>query len=106
MTLDGTFEGQTATILKDDGCNTKVVSYDFVRRYPDRIKTSPDNIEISHSRNNSKESSHGKVINATVKIGSLVIGQTGLLRVVTMMFYLVWLGIASSTRGLIKKSVQ
>lgn len=69
MTMKGTLNEIKATILKDDGCTTNVISQDFVTRNLGKIQVEPSTFEIYHSKKEVYEPAFGKVLQATVKIG-------------------------------------
>lgn len=48
-TLFGMMAGQQVTVLKDDGCNTNVVSPSFVNRNLHFLKMKESSAEINHS---------------------------------------------------------
>lgn len=67
--LRGMIIGKEVTVLKDDGCNTNVLSYEFVKRFSSQLQIHKANVDISHSRIDSSETSPIIVVNATVQIG-------------------------------------
>lgn len=56
-------------ILKDDGCNTNIISSTFVLKHASKLEIQPANISIFHSKRQSSELSDKVVLDATVKIG-------------------------------------
>ena len=69
LTMKGTLKNTPVSVLKDDGCSTNIISYDFVERNKDKIQVHPDNFYIFHSKKQSTEPAFGKILNATVNIG-------------------------------------
>lgn len=47
--FNGTICGKHVSILKDDGCNTNVISKDLVRLNKDLFEVRPVNTDVSHS---------------------------------------------------------
>jgi hypothetical protein len=50
--LDGMLNGKPVRILKDDGCNTNVVSRKFVERNAEAFKMKSRNVMVNHSAYN------------------------------------------------------
>lgn len=65
----GTIAGRQATILKDDGCNTNVMSKTFVQMYRHLLDVRPTTATINHSSKHVKEESGEMVVGAEVEIG-------------------------------------
>lgn len=61
--------GRQCTILKDDGCNTNIISTDFARRNKKYLNIIEHELEIEHSNENNTEKSPEIVVNATIQIG-------------------------------------
>lgn len=68
--LKGRLNGVSVRVLKDDGCNTNVISQRFLDHNRHRFEVIKSNIEVYHSRDGSKEDSTEVVLNGTIKIGS------------------------------------
>lgn len=68
MVLYGMINGRQCKILKDDGCNTNIISTDFVKRDGKLFKIIETNISIEHSQENSSELTNGVVVAAIVQI--------------------------------------
>lgn len=62
--------GSQATILKDDGCNTNVLSIDFFKRHRHLLNIQPTLTTICHSSKTSTESSNEMIIEAEIEVGS------------------------------------
>ena len=67
--LDGSLEGKRVRVLKDDGCNTNVVSRDFFRRNKKHLKFEECDVQVKHSNIDSIENSSTVILGATLKIG-------------------------------------
>ena len=70
IVLDGKRNGVNLRVLKDDGCNTNVVSKGFVKKFQHCLKVVDDNIMVQHSNKDSKERASQIVLNGTLKIGN------------------------------------
>lgn len=70
LKIEGTLNGIPVVILKDDGCNTNVISKRFVRENRKKLKFKEIRTMISHSKEGLDEISRECVFNATVRIGS------------------------------------
>lgn len=68
LILKGMLCGQQVTILKEEICNTNVLSYDFVRRLQYQHDLNEANIEISHSQVSSTENSLFLAANAKIQL--------------------------------------
>lgn len=68
LVFQGTFQGNYAKILKDDGCNTNVVSRDFIEQHRNNLRLSPKLMNITHSKGDSNEISM-ECLQGTVQIG-------------------------------------
>lgn len=60
--------GRQGKILKDDGCNTNIVSTDIVKCNWRYFKTMDPKLSIKHSNENSSEITNGLVVDATIQI--------------------------------------
>ncbi len=69
MVLNGKLEGRRVKVLKDDGCNTNVVSKEFFKRNRKYFNVKKCNVEVSHSQKGSVENSSQAIIGATLQIG-------------------------------------
>lgn len=69
ITLCGTLAGQQLTILKDDGCNTNVLSKTFVNKNRHLLNIQKEQSVISHSDKDYIETSSDIVVDAEVEIG-------------------------------------
>lgn len=49
ITMYGMIEGQQVSVLKDDGCNTNVISSSFVKRYLHLLNLKKASFVINHS---------------------------------------------------------
>ena len=66
IVVEGTLNGESARILKDDGCNTNVVSRDFYADHSHLFEVRESPIVVSHSRKGTTEHSSRVIMNATV----------------------------------------
>lgn len=57
--------------LKDDGCNTNVISRDFVEKNRHRLTIINQPVTINHSEKDEEETVNEVVINAEIKLGNL-----------------------------------
>ena len=69
MIIDGNLEGKNVKVLKDDGCNTNVVSKAFFNKNRKLFKWRRDDIEVWHSKSKSLENSTEVIQGATLRIG-------------------------------------
>jgi len=69
LVLDGTLDMKRVRVLKDDGCNTNVVSHEFFQKNKSCFKWKHCNVEVRHSEADSVEKSSQVVLGATVRIG-------------------------------------
>lgn len=67
--LDGIMAEQLVVVLKDDGCNTNVLSAEFVERNRDHLDIHQKRSVISHSDKNRTETSEEIVLNTIVELG-------------------------------------
>ena len=70
LVLDGTLNGIRVKVLKDDGCNTNVVSHEFFEKNFDRFDSGKCDVEVAHSKKESTEHSSEMIIGATLKMGN------------------------------------
>ena len=69
IVFGGTANGIDATILKDDGCNTNVISKDFYEKYAKAFQEeSLQGVRIQHSNKGSREDSELVLKNVLIKI--------------------------------------
>ena len=68
IVLDGSLEGRRVQVLKDDGCNTNVLSREFFEKNKNRLKWRECDVEVRHSKQDSVEKSSEVVIGATLII--------------------------------------
>ena len=69
IVLDGTLNGRRARILKDDGCNTNVISKSFVKKNRRVFKIFKKRFEVCHSKKEMNEVASEMVLHGTVVIG-------------------------------------
>ncbi len=69
IVLEGLLDGEKVNVLKDDGCNTNVVSREFFNENRKFFKWKNCNVEVCHSRKGSVENSSKSILGATLKIG-------------------------------------
>ena len=70
MVLDGKLNGVSVRVLKDDGCNTNVISQRLLSRFRNRFQVMKSKTVVQHSRDGSREESSEVVINGTLRIES------------------------------------
>jgi hypothetical protein len=68
--LDGMFNGKPVRILKDDGCNTNVVSRKFVERNAEAFKMKSRNVMVNHSADDRVEQATQIVLDGRIKVGN------------------------------------
>jgi Aspartyl protease len=68
--MDGTFNGKPVRILKDDGCNTNVVSRKFVQRNAEAFKTVRRNVKVNHSDDDRVEQAAQIILDGRLKVGN------------------------------------
>jgi hypothetical protein len=61
-------EGKSFRVLKDDGCNTDVMSYEFFKRYKKLLRWKSCEVEVRHSKSGLSENSSTVVLGATLNI--------------------------------------
>lgn len=49
IVLDGELSGKKVRVLKDDGCNTNVVSQEFFQKNQSRFHVAKVNVDVMHS---------------------------------------------------------
>lgn len=69
IVLDGSLNGIRVQVLKDDGCNTNIVSERLVKMYRKKFKIVNRKVVIQHSKSDSNENSSQVIVNGTLKIG-------------------------------------
>ncbi len=67
--LEGSIHGHRFRILKDDGCNTNVVSHEFLRANHEKFNWENCNVDVSHSMKDSFENALKVVPGVTLRIG-------------------------------------
>lgn len=72
ITMYGVLQGQQVTILKEDGCNTNVISRSFVKQYRHLLNVKKACFVISHSSKSITETATNVVIDASIQIGEHV----------------------------------
>lgn len=68
--MNGTFNGMPVRILKDDGCNTNVVSRKFVQRNAEAFKTIRRNVKVNHSDDDRVEQATQIILDGRLKVGN------------------------------------
>lgn len=68
--MDGILAGGQVSILKDDGCNTNVISKSYVNRHRHALNIVKGRFEINHSNKNTTKEANEVVLNTPVQIGS------------------------------------
>lgn len=69
--LKGIMAGQQVTVLKDDGCNTNVISKSFVNKNRHLLETKSTCVNINHSYRKVVEEASEVVVDGLVEIGNL-----------------------------------
>jgi len=69
VVLNGTLNGVRARVLKDDGCNTNVVSKEFFEKNIRHFQFVEEDIRICHSKKNADERSNRVIVDGILKIG-------------------------------------
>lgn len=69
IVFEGNMHGQKVTVLKDDGCNTNVVSKAFFRKNGHLFQTEEAKITITHSKRDSRETARQVILNGEVREG-------------------------------------
>ena len=70
MVLKGEMEGCSVAVLKDDGCNTNVVSKEFVNHNPHLFDLRRCNISVTHCKKDSSEHADQLILSRKLCIGS------------------------------------
>lgn len=70
ITMPGTLNGRQVTVLKDDGCNTNVISRSFANRFRPFLDIRKSHYVVSHSNQGSTEDTDEMVYDTEVQIGS------------------------------------
>ena len=70
IVLDGELNGVKVRVLKDDGCNTNVVSKILVKKFRHCFKVVEDDVLVQHSDKDSDKRSSQVVLNGTLNIGN------------------------------------
>lgn len=68
ITLVGTMAGQQVTMMKDEGCNTKVVSLSFVNKTSQFLKIKRNSAEINHLNRKTTKYASEVVIDPQLKL--------------------------------------
>lgn len=69
LVMSGRMIGQSVSVLKDDGCNTNVLSTHFVNKHAHQLQIQKASFQILHSKRNTTEQASQLVVNATVHLG-------------------------------------
>jgi len=72
LVLDGDLNGKRVRVLKDDGCNTNVVSHDFFMNNRKLFSVVKKNVEVRHSKRETVEEASEIILGGTVRIGTHV----------------------------------
>lgn len=68
----GMIEGQQVTVLKDDGCNTNVISRSVLKRCRHLFNVKKSSFVINHSSKSLTETVTEVVLDGTIQIGEHV----------------------------------
>ena len=69
IVVEGFMQGVKVIVLKDDGCNTNIISNEFFQKNIDLLKWKVCDIEVKHSNKESNEVATRIVLGATLHIG-------------------------------------
>ncbi|MEM7375745.1 MAG: retropepsin-like aspartic protease [Bacteroidota bacterium] len=69
LTFTGTLNGGNVEVLKDDGCNTNIVSQKVVKRNRQLFRIRKKKLVVQHSKYGSEETTCEVIVNGTLKIG-------------------------------------
>lgn len=72
IVLEGKLNGNKVQILKDDGCNTNVISKDCVNKFNNKVSIIARAVYVRHSHNGTCESAIQVSLDSKVKIGQHV----------------------------------
>ena len=67
--LEGSMNGIRVDVLKDDGCNTNVISREFAKRNEHRLRFVSRKMSVAHSSKNTDEVATRVAVGATLMIG-------------------------------------
>ena len=70
--LRGIINDRYVQILKDDGCNTNVISHEFYKKNKELFKVVKRNIEVRHSEDKTVEQASEVILEGTIRIGTHV----------------------------------
>ena len=70
IVLEGTLNGREAKILKDDGCNTNLVSKEFLAKNRNLFRIANTRTSIQHSKKGLGERASEMILNGKLQIGS------------------------------------
>ena len=72
LVLSGTMNGLSVKVLKDDGCNTNVVSREFLAKYRSRniFEVCQGYVRVQHSQKETKEEASEVILNGTLRLGA------------------------------------
>ena len=68
--FEGYFNGVPVDVLKDDGCNTNILSRTIVNRFKKCFDLKWSNMELSFAKKGFMEKTTHIIVKGTVKIGS------------------------------------
>ena len=88
LVLSGAMNGLSVKVLKDNGCNTNVVSREFLAKYRSRniFELSQKNVTVEHSQKGTKEEASEVILNGTLRLGAHTLRLIGSLPIAGMMF--------------------
>ncbi len=72
MVLEGSLNGKRVRVLKDDGCNTNVVSREFLKNNSELFEVFQRHVELMHSEDNTVETASEVLLGAELRIGTHV----------------------------------
>ena len=72
LVLRGTMNSLSLKVLKDDGCNTNVVSREFLAKFRSRniFEVFLENVTVQHSQKGTTENASEVILNGTLRLGA------------------------------------
>lgn len=68
--LEGHLNSKPVRVLKDDGCNTNVVSRSLLERHRDSLQVVKGSTVLSHSKKGSTETTNQMIVDAELRLGN------------------------------------
>lgn len=70
IVMYGALQGKSVKVLKDDGCNTNVVSRQFVQNNRSLFEIVDKKVQVNHSKKGTKEDASEVILNGTLNLGN------------------------------------